>query len=212
MKIRVILADDHTIVLEGLRALLSTQADLDVVEVCTDGDEAFGAVQRMRPDVLVIDQSMPGCTGVEVLARLKAAGVPCRSVLLTATLNDRVLMECIREGALGIVLKESAGEQLIKAIREAHLGRQHFPPEVMGRVLALLQGKAEASDPFARLTDRERDVITELAKGHSNKRIAGALGITDGTVKMHLHSIFKKLGVSNRLQLTLLARERPPSP
>ena len=210
MKIRVVLADDHSIVLEGLGALLGTQPDLEVVETCTDGDEAVSAVERLRPDILVVDQSMPGCTGVEVLARLRAMGSPCRGVLLTASLNDLVLMESIREGAWGIVLKESAGAQLLEAIREVHAGRQKFPSEVVARALRLVHGEGSAADPFDVLTGREKDVVAQLAQGLSNKRIAAVLGITEGTVKLHLHSIFRKLGVSNRLQVSLLARQRPP--
>jgi len=206
LKIRIILADDHVMVLEGLKALLGTQADMEVVDVCTDGARLVETVAEAAPDVVVLDQFMPGLTGTEVLSELRDRGLACRTLLLTATLKDEVLRDALRLGVSGVLLKEAAWAELVQGIRTVHDGRQFFPPDVMAHVLRLLGEPArEEADPLAALTPREHEVTTGVASGWSNKRIAKELDISEGTVKLHIHSIFRKLGVSNRVQLGLLA-------
>ncbi|MEX0892007.1 MAG: response regulator transcription factor [Gemmatimonadota bacterium] len=205
MMLNVVLAEDHTMVLEGLRALLAFEEDIALVELCKDGEEAVEAVERHRPDILVMDVAMPVCDGLTACARLRAAGVSPPTVLLAATLDDADLMRAVELGVEGLVLKESAAAGLVDAIRAVARGERVIPPALSHRALDLLaEGRAEG----ASLTPREEDVARLVAAGESNKRVARALGLSSGTVKQHLHSVFKKLGVANRVQLSVVVRER----
>lgn len=206
MTIRLVLADDHTVVLQGLRALLALEPDIDVAALCTDGEEAVEAVVLHRPDVLVMDASMPRCSGLEARERLRQRGLYVPTVILSATMDDATLMRCLELAVEGIVLKESAASVLVEAIRAAARRERWIPPTLGERALDLMArrsaGAAEA------LTPREMDIVLQVAAGKSNKRVASDLGIAESTVKLHLHSAFTKLGVANRVQLSLLARER----
>lgn len=205
MSLRLVLADDHTVVLEGLHALLSLEEDMEVVALCTDGVEAVEAVQEHRPDVLVMDATMPRFSGVDALERLREDGEEVPVIILSATLDDSMLLRCVELGVEGLVLKESAAAGLVSAIRKVAAGERAIPPLLSQRVLDLLAPE-NGEEPV--LTPREREIVVKVAEGSSNKRAAFELGIAEGTVKLHLHNAFKKLGVANRVQLSLLARER----
>ncbi len=204
MSLKVLLADDHTVVLDGLRALLSLEAEVEVIGVCIDGIEVMEAVGRDVPDVLVMDAEMPRCGGLEAHDRLRESGLTIPTVILSAALDDHDVLRCLNSDVNGIVLKESAASVLVEAVRAVAAGGRWIPPELASRAAALdrrLEGREE-------LTPRERDVVVQVAGGQSNKRVATALGISQSTVKIHLHHAFAKLGVRNRVQLSLLARER----
>lgn len=206
MSLRLVLADDHTVVLQGLKALLSMEPGMEVVALCTDGHEAVEAVVRDRPDVLVMDASMPGLGGPEAVERLKALGQSVPTVILSATLDDSTLVRCLALGVQGLVLKESAAAGLVDAIHAVARGEQWIPPLLNRRAIEVLSHRPDADE--ASLTPREREIVLLVAEGHSNKRVAADLDIAEGTVKLHLHKAYKKLGVTNRVQLSLLARER----
>lgn len=205
MSLRVVLAEDHTMVLEGLRALLAFERDIEIVETCKDGDEAVEAVARHRPDVLVTDAVMPGTDGLESVARLRADGGCPPTVLLAASMDDATLLRAIQLGVEGLVLKESAAAGLVAAIRRVASGERAIPPVLGERALELLS-REEDSDTV--LTPREEEVVRLVAAGESNKRVALQLGLSKGTVKQYLHTAYRKLNVSNRVQLSLVARER----
>lgn len=206
MTLRLVLADDHSVVLQGMRAFLALESAMEVCALCTDGVEAMEAVSHHRPDVLVMDLSMPRRSGIEAHEQLRAAGVVVPTVLLTATLSDEMLLRCIRASVEGIVLKESAAEVLVDAIQAVARGDRWIPAALTGRALELmvLPDPEEGAD----LTPRELDVARLVAGGASNKRVAAELGIAESTVKLHLHRAFEKMGVRNRTQLSLAARER----
>ncbi len=206
MTVRLVLADDHTVVLQGLTALLALEPDIEVVALCRDGEEAVEAVALHRPDVVVMDASMPRCSGLDARERLLERGLAVPTVVLSATMDDATLARCLELSVEGIVLKESAASVLVDAIRAASRGERWIPPVLSARALDLMaRTPAKAEDA---LTPRERDIVLLVASGKSNKRVASELGIAESTVKLHVHSAFTKLSVANRVQLSLLARER----
>lgn len=206
MTIRLVIADDHSVVLQGLDALLTLEGDLEVCALCTDGFEAVEAVGEHRPDVLVMDSTMPRCTGLEAVGTLAEQGRRVPTVMLSATMPDATLLGCLRASVEGIVLKESAATVLVDAIRTVARGGRWLPPELTARAMELM-GRQE-DDADSALTAREKEVVILVAQGKPNKRVAAELGITLGTVKQHLHSAYAKLDVSNRVQVSHLARQR----
>lgn len=210
MPIRLILVDDHAIVLNGLKRLFESQADFDVIACCHDGDEALAAVGKRPCDVLVLDLRMPGRTGFDVLRALSAKGTPvCKVVLLTAVVDDDEVVEAVRLGAHGIVLKESSPETLIECVKRVYHGEQWIDRDTMARALGrVIHRESSAREVAAALTPREIDIVRMIGQGLRNKAIAGRLSIAEGTVKIHLHNIYAKLGIDGRLELMLYAEAK----
>lgn len=209
MPIDVVVADDHPIVLDGIEQLFRLEPDLRVVARCRDGRQALDNTRRLRPDVLVLDVAMPLLNGLDVLRVLRDEELPTRTVLLTAALEDEQLLEAIQLGAQGVVLKEMAPHLLIEAVREVHAGRQWFEKGLGGRALRrLLQREPAQPDAGALLTKREVEIVRMVARGLRNKAIADQLFISEGTVKVHVHNIYEKLGVDGRAALIVFARSR----
>jgi two-component system nitrate/nitrite response regulator NarL len=206
--IRIVLADDHRIVLEGLAQLLSLEPDFDVLQRCIDGTEALEVVERVQPDVLVADVKMPGLTGMEVLERLREEGSATRVVLLTAHMTDAQVVDAVRLNVGGIVLKEAASRTLVQCVRTvAEGGRWLDPATVHGALEAMQRREAGIATASKTLTKRELEIVRMVATGLRNKQIGDKLAISEGTVKMHLHSIYEKLGISGRVELSNYARE-----
>lgn len=205
MTLRLVIADDHSVVLDGLKALLSLEPGLEVTALCRDGLESMEAVDLHCPDVLVMDATMPHCGGIEAHETLRDRGVQIPTVILSATLDDESILRCLKASVDGIVLKESAATVLIDAVRTVARGERWIPPELAARA-AELMAREEPAD--GSLTPREKEIVLQVAAGKANKRVAADLGIAQSTVKLHLHSAFTKLGVGNRVQLSLLAREK----
>ena len=208
MAIRVLLADDHAIVLNGLQRLFDSDPGFTVVECCREGDQAVNAVQTHAPDVLVLDLRMPGRTGLEVLRELGVAKATCRTVLLTAAITDEEVLEAVQLGAQGIVLKESDPETLLECVRRVHGGEQWFDRETMTRAVGRAASRENASREANRiLTPRETEIVLMVAQGLRNRIIGERLSISEGTVKIHLHNIYEKVKVNGRLELVLWAQE-----
>jgi len=209
MPIRIVIADDHPIVLDGLDQLFRLEPDMAVVARCHDGTATIEAVRTLRPDVLVLDLMMPTPDGLDVLRAIADKEVATRVVLLTAALDDDQLLEAIRLGAQGVVLKEMAPRLLVEAVREVHQGRQWLEKGLGGRALRkLLQRETTAREIAALLTSRELDIVRMLAHGMRNRAIAERLFISEGTVKVHLHNIYEKLQLGSRFELMVYARNR----
>jgi DNA-binding NarL/FixJ family response regulator len=207
--IRLVLSDDHPIVLDGLEQLFAVENDFEVVARCRNGEETLEAVRRLSPDVLVLDIRMPGVDGLSVLQELEAAGLPTRVVLLTAAVGDEQLVEAIRLGARGVVLKETAPQLLVEAVREVHGGGQWLEKGLVGRALRrLMDRESGLREAIQTLTTRELEIARLVAEGLRNRAIGERLFVTEGTVKIHLHRIYEKLGVDGRLELALYAREK----
>jgi DNA-binding NarL/FixJ family response regulator len=209
MRTRVIIADDHPIVLDGLAQLFAGEKDFDVVVRCSTGDEALSALRRVRPDVAVLDIRMPGMNGMELLRHVYDEGLPTRVVLLTAEISDDAVVEAVRLGVAGIVLKEMAPRVLLQSVRAVAAGEKWLDDSAMRRALdKMMRREAGLADAVRVLTPREVEVVKMVATGMRNKQIAERLNITEGTVKIHLHSIYQKLGVSGRVELSIYAREK----
>lgn len=205
--IRLILADDHPIVLEGLEQLFRVEADFQVVARCRDGEEALREVRMHRPDVLVLDIRMPRQDGLEVLRAVRLEGLATRVVLLTAALEEEQLVEALRMGVGGVVLKEMAPHLLVEAVREVHSGGSWLDKGSVSRVVSnLMQSEGRKREDHQLLTPRELEVVRMVARGLRNRAIAEQLFISEGTVKIHLHNIYQKLGIDGRLELAVYAQ------
>lgn len=206
MTIRIAIADDHPIVLDGLEQLFKLESDFEIVARCTNGDEAIAAVRDLAPDILVLDIRMPRRNGISVVREIQRDRMPTRVVLLTAALDEEEILEAVRLGVRGLVLKEMAPKILIQCVRQVHAGGEWLEKETISRALSKLL-KRDSSSPASNLTPRETEIVGMVASGLRNKEIASRLSISEGTVKIHLHSIYEKLQVGGRLELSVYARD-----
>ena len=195
--IRVLLADDHAIVLEGLRALLDGEAGLRVVAATTDGAEVAPLVDQHKPDVVVLDLELAGLRGTEVLAALRQRKEPPKVLVLTAYTDGEALRSALDAGADGLALKTESPQQTITAIRQVYAGQLVFPQAAR----RWIEGRGAGAP--GELTPREREVWALLAAGLTNPQIAARLGLSDNTVKFHVQHLFSKLGVKNRTEAAL---------
>jgi DNA-binding NarL/FixJ family response regulator len=209
MPIRLVLADDHPLILNGLENLFRTEEDFEVLARCTDGMETLQAVRDYRPDVLVLDIRMPRKGGLDVAREIRKEKLPTRIVLLTAVLDEGELLEAIRLGVQGIVLKEMAPQMLLRCIRKVHAGEQWIELRSAKQALEkMLRREAGAREVGAILTPQEMTIVRMIASGLRNREVADKLHISEGTVKVHLHNIYEKLHVNNRLALLRYAQEK----
>jgi DNA-binding NarL/FixJ family response regulator len=214
--VRVVLADDHTLVRSGIRRILEAQAGLEVVAEAADGAEALALVQHLAPDVLVLDLNMPGTDGIDVLRAVKGGARPPRVVVLTMHAGREYVARAMRGGADAYLLKDSAVQDLVAAIEAVVDGRRFFSPAIQQLMAELLRGDGVAPTGVQALTDREREVLTWLARGLSSKEVAERLAISVRTVETHRANLMHKLGVKSVAVLIQVAiREgiiAPPSP
>jgi DNA-binding NarL/FixJ family response regulator len=206
--IRVILADDHPLVLNGLYHLLREYPEFEVLERCTSGAEALAAAQAQQPDILVLDLLMPGMDGLAVARALHGTPNAPNIVLLTAQLHEDQLIEALHLGIRGFVLKEMATKLLVECLRRVHAGGQWLEKDSANRAMAkLVRREARGREVSTLLTPREIEVVRMVAKGLSNKEIGAQLFIADGTVKIHLHNIYEKVKINRRADLVRFAEE-----
>jgi len=210
--IRILISDDHPIVRDGLRKLLSLEEDLEVVGEAGDGEATVLQVEKLDPDVLLLDIRMPGVDGFGALQRLQKLNRRTRVIILTASEDKNEFVQAMKMGCSGIVLKQTAADLIIKSIRRVHAGEiwldSNTTAAVMRQFASPLDGAPQAgarARDRSPLSNREREIVALVAQGYKNKEMAEKMFISEQTVKNHLHNIFDKLGVSDRLELALYA-------
>jgi len=202
--IQILIADDHPIVRDGLRAVLSTQADFAIVGEAGSGAQTIDQVRRLQPDVLLLDLEMPDGDGVETLQRLAERNTAVRAIVFTAFDTDDRIVEAVRAGAKGYLLKGAPRDELFTAIRVVHAGGSLLQPIVASKLINRLNQPA----PAEVLTEREGEVLALVAQGLSNRAIAEELIVTERTIKFHVSAIMGKLSAANRTEAVAVARER----
>jgi len=211
VSIRVLIADDQALVRSGFRLILETRSDIDVVGEAEDGRRAVALAVDAEPDVILMDVRMPELDGIEATRQIVAAGSPARILVLTTFDLDEYVYAAIRAGASGFLLKDVRPRDLVDAIRLVADGNALLGPTVTRRLLdrfaAAVPGGQDRPDPFATLSERELDILRLLAAGLSNAEIAGRLYLGESTVKTHVSSILRKLGVRDRVQAVIVAFE-----
>ena len=206
MAITVVIADDHPIVLMGLDSLFAVEGGYRVVARCVSGQEALDAVAKHDPDILIVDMKMQPLDGIAVLEALQLSGARARTILLSASIQEAEVRTALRLGARGVIFKEQAPQQLIQCVRTVHDGGYWLEQAGLSNVLREEPAAPpQPSDESAKLTGREREIVNLVADGLRNKEIARRLDIAEGTVKVHLNNIYRKLGVDNRVGLLLHA-------
>lgn len=207
--IRVVVVDDHPIVLEGLERLFRLEGDIELVARCINAVEAMEALRACRPDLLVLDVRLPDRNGLDVLEAMRREAIPTRAVLLTGMLSEEELLQAVQLGVRGVVLKEAAPEVLVQCLRKVHAGERFLDNDFLGRALeSVLSREGVARTGRSPLSIREMEIVRLAARGLHNRQIAEELIITEGTVKVHLHNIYEKLSLEGRVELTLYARDR----
>lgn len=201
MAIRILIADDHSVVRQGLRMFLALDPDLEVVGEAADGDEALRLARQLRPDVVLMDLLMPVMDGIAATSAIRRELPDVEVIALTSVLEDTSVVGAIRAGAIGYLLKDTEADELRRAIKAAAAGQVQLSPKAAARLMR----EVSAPDSPETLTERETDVLRLLAQGKANKEIAHALNIGEKTVKTHVSNILSKLGVQSRTQAALYA-------
>jgi DNA-binding NarL/FixJ family response regulator len=209
--IRIVLADDHALVRSGFRLILEGEDDFAVVGEASDGEEAIFAVERLRPDIVLMDVQMPKLNGLEATRRIcHAGGLDSRVLILTTFEQDDYVFEALRAGASGFLLKNTPPEELVQAVRIVAAGDGLLAPSVTRRVIqeyAQRPARVRNDEALALLTDRERDVLQQLATGKSNAELAEHLYLSESTIKTHVSHVLAKLGLRDRVQAVVFAYE-----
>jgi DNA-binding NarL/FixJ family response regulator len=209
MPITLILADDHPLILDGLENLFRLEKDFKVLARCLHGEETLAALRKYKPDILILDIRMPGKSGLAVLQAMREENLNTPVVLLTAAVDEKEVVEAIRLGVRGLVLKELAPKLLVQCLRQVHAGGLWLEKHSVTTALAtLLQHETGRQQAAQILTPREIEIVKHVAGGLRNIEIAKRLFISEGTVKMHLHNIYQKLDLDNRTKLTRYAQDK----
>lgn len=207
MTVQLAICDDHPIVLAGLESLFRLEPDFQIVARCVNGEEALAAVRQHNPDVLVLDLHIPRGDGLEILRVLRSEKLPTKVVMLTAELEEDEIVEALRLGVRGVVLKELAPQLLVECIRKVQAGEQWLDKQLSNWALeALLRRESAGRAGSGVLSPREIEIVRMVVGGLRNRELAERLGVSEGTIKIHLHNIYKKLKVHSRLELVLHAQ------
>lgn len=210
MKLRIIVIDDHTLFREGLESLLSRHG-IEVVASVSDGQEGIRAAQEKQHDLVLLDMRMPGMSGLEVLKQFQQLKLQAPVVMLTTSGDERDLVEALRNGAKGYLLKDMEPDNVVAALREIVRGETVVAPNLTQILAKVVKGEdplESKQSPLDNLTPREREILSLLAEGQSNKVIARNLGISDGTVKLHVKAILRKLDIHSRVEAAVIAVEQ----
>jgi DNA-binding NarL/FixJ family response regulator len=205
----VVIADSHPVILQGLTSVLGARSGFKVVACCSDGPKCVEAIRSLTPDIAILDASMPGLTGLEILAIVNSENLATKLVFFTASDDDRELVTSATAGVYGVIPKDVSLELLLQSLRQIADGQRLFPLLPTDKAIPLERANlAMTEGVLTVLTERERQIMSLVSEGLSNKEIGRRLNITDGTIKVHLHHIFQKLEITNRTLLATLARAR----
>jgi two-component system nitrate/nitrite response regulator NarL len=207
---RVLIIDDHALFRVGLKGLLE-QRNIEVIGVAADGEEGITLASTLSPDIILLDLRMPGMGGLDVLKTLRQTTHAIPVVMLTTSNEETDLIKSLRAGAQGYLLKDMEPDELVSALRDIEKGRNVVAKDLTDALARMVQGETTMDDnagPFADLTPREHEILCLLAEGQSNKLIARNLGISDGTVKLHVKAILRKLGIHSRVEAAVIAVEQ----
>ena len=202
MPIKIMIVDDHSVVRQGLKMFLGSDPELEVIGEARDGAEAVRLVNEMHPDIVLMDLVMPGMDGLTATAIIRREAAETEVIALTSVMEDSSVVDAVRAGAIGYLLKDTESFELCRAIKAAAAGQVQMSPQVLTRLMREVRTPVKGLEP---LTDREMDVLKLLADGHSNKEIAKSLNIGEQTVKTHVSRILDKIGVPSRTQAALFA-------
>jgi two-component system, NarL family, nitrate/nitrite response regulator NarL len=209
MSIGIVLADRHPIVIEGLQSLIGGEPDMEILAICDTGAAVLESLRQKRPDVLLTSLNLPDISGLELLRTVRDEGLSTRCVLFVGQIDDEDAVEAMRLRVEGILLKEMPTRLVLQCIRKVHDGGRWLETQSMARVVDRLQVQENSRGEFVdRLSPREQEVTRLVMEGLNNKDIADRLTLSVGTIKIHLHNIYEKLGIRSRLQLAALAREK----
>jgi DNA-binding NarL/FixJ family response regulator len=201
--VSVVVADDHPVVLRGITEILRAQPDISVVAACSCGRDATAAIQQFAPDVAVLDIVMPDLNGLDVLSSIERNGFKTRVVILTAVATEDRVLAAMTRGAKGLLFKDAAPDNLVDCVREVARGKLWFPNDPIG---AARERETERQAEIGALTLRERQITLLVSEGLTDRLVAEQLNLAEGTVKSHLHNIYRKLGIPNRTALSARAR------
>jgi DNA-binding NarL/FixJ family response regulator len=210
VSVTILLVDDHQLLRQGLRALLEVEPDIQVVGEAGDGLQGIQLVERLRPNVLVLDLMMPGVNGLEVTRQVSRRFPETRIIVLSMHANEAYVLEALRNGAVGYIFKETGINDLVHAVREAIAGRRYLSPPLSARAIDSYVQKTEAAalDPYETLTTREREVLQLAAQGMTNAEIAGHLSISPRTAETHRANVMRKMGLNTQIDLIRFALKR----
>ncbi|WP_430885789.1 response regulator [Fusibacter sp. JL216-2] len=206
--IRVFIADDHALIRQGIKRIIEFESDIAVVGDAANGKLALDEVMHLKPDVILLDFHMPDMTGLEVLKAMKEEALSSKAIMLTVADDRKTLLECIQFGAEGYILKDSDTVDIVSAIREVFRGESYIDKRLVKLLVETFtdhSDEEEADDKFAELTERELDVLGCISEGMTNREVASTLFLSEKTVKNYASSLFRKLGVKDRVQATLYA-------
>lgn len=204
--IRLLIADDHAIIVTGVAALLRDTA-YEIVGHVRDGGLVLGEIAELQPDIVILDERLPHMLGLDIFRALRASGDQRPVILLSGTLPERRAIEAIEAGVNGLVLKHDAPDRLLHCLDEVVAGRRWIEQHLLQRALDKATGHPSSSGPFSRLTPREKSIVDLVGDNLRTRAIAEKLGISEGTVKVHLHNAYEKLGVSSRIEIVLMMRD-----
>jgi NarL family two-component system response regulator YdfI len=206
--IKILIADDHLIIRQGLRLILETETDFELIGEASDGNEALSLCKKLKPDVVLMDLRMPNMDGLTAIEKLRVEQPEIAVVILTTFNEDELMLRGLQAGARGYLLKDTDRSTLFDTIRAAARGETLLKPEIMARVLSQANAPKAVSNESINLTDRELEVLEAVARGERSKEIASHLGISERTVKAHLASIYNKLGVDSRAAAIAVASQK----
>jgi DNA-binding NarL/FixJ family response regulator len=199
-RIRILIVDDHPLLREGIAAVIEVEPDLELAGTASTGHEAIERFKQLHPDITLMDLKMPDMSGIQVIAALRSEYPNARFIVVTTFPGDVQALQALRAGASGYLLKSSLGEELVGTIRAVHAGKRHIPAEIAAEISQHIADDA--------LTEREIDVLRRVAAGQSNKEIAIVLGVSESTIKAHIHNILPKLNASDRTHAVTIALKR----